>query len=155
MRTKATAAILVSLVLLGGIPALAGGGHGCKAGTQDCLDKMAADMKGKGLIGVDGEWDEVAEGFRVESLIPGTNAEHAGVRIGDVLMAVNGIPLKEEAATKADRENRRPGANVSIVVLREGERKMMNVTLSAMTEEQMARYVGAHMLEHAVVARND
>ena len=32
---------------------------------------------------------------------------------------------------------------------------MMNVTLSAMSDEQAARYVGAHMLDHAVVAQND
>ena len=36
-------------------------------------------------------------GFRVEAYIPGTQAENAGVEIGDVLVAVNGIDLSDEA----------------------------------------------------------
>lgn len=152
---KKMLATWVVLVLLAGIPVLAGGGHDCKAGTQDCLNRMAQNLGNKGLIGVDGEWDELAGGFRVESYIRGMHAEHAGVRIGDVLLAVNGIPLGDEESTRADSASRNPGSDVSITVLRDGKKMMMSVTLSAMTEEQVARYVGSHMLEHAEITRND
>ena len=152
---KKAIATLSVLVLLAGIPALAGEDHKCKAGTQGCLNKMAADMKNKGLVGVDGEWDEEAGGFRVASYIAGTHAEHAGVEINDLLVAINGITLSDEEKTKADRDNRTPGSEVSVTVLRDGKKKKMKVTLSALTEEQIARYVGGHMLDHAVVASND
>jgi S1-C subfamily serine protease len=148
-------ATLVVLVLFAGIPALAGEGHKCKAGTQDCLNKMAADMENKGLIGVDGEWDEKAGGFWVMSYIEGTHAQQAGVEINDLLVAINGIALSDEAKTRADRGNRTPGSEVSLTVLRDGKKKKMKVTLTALTDEQMARYIGGHMLNHATVAQND
>lgn len=152
---KKILATLAVLVLLAGIPALAGESHKCKTGTQDCLNKMAADMKSKGFIGVDGEWDEKAGGFRVMSYIEGTHAEHAGVEINDLLVAINGIALSNEEKTKADHGNRSPGSEVSLTVLRDGKKKKMKLTLTALTDEQMVRYVGGHMLDHAVVAQND
>ena len=74
--------VLILAVALAG-PALAGEKkHDCTASTQDCLNKMAASMKTKGFIGVDGEWCDLSNGFRVESYIPGMNAQQAGIEIG-------------------------------------------------------------------------
>jgi len=151
---KKTIVIVAALVLLAGIPVLAGD-HGCKASTQNCLDKMAVDLTSRGLIGVDGEWEEESGGYRVESYISGTNAREAGVELGDLLVAINGIALSDEEKTEADRENRTPGSEVTVTVLREGKKKKMKVTLSALTREQAATYVGYHMMKHALVAEND
>jgi C-terminal processing protease CtpA/Prc len=152
---KRSIANLGILALLAAVPVLGGPGDKCEASTQECLNQLAADLRHKGLVGVDGEWDDMAGGFRVKSYISGTNARSAGVRLGDIVVAINGVPLRDEAATKADRKNRAPGSEVSLTLLRDGKKKKMRVTLSAMTEAQVASYVGWHMLDHAMIAQAD
>jgi C-terminal processing protease CtpA/Prc len=152
---KRTLLILSLLLTLVALPALAGEGKKCTASTQDCLNKMVSHLKNKGLIGVDGEWDDSTGGFKIASFMEGTHAEAAGVRTGDVLVAINGIPLKDEEASMADRANRKPGAEVTITVSRDGEKHDMKVKMIALSEEQVATYVGQHMMEHAVIAQAD
>ena len=106
-------------------------------------------------IAVDGEWDEAASAFKVESFLEGSGAEAAGVRAGDLLVAVNGIALGDGEATKADAGNRAPGSTASITVVRDGKKMNMDVTLIGMSEQQVAIYVGQHMLDHAVIAQAD
>ena len=152
---KKSLTVLSLLALLAVAPAMAGGGHKCTAGTQDCLNMMAQQMQNKGLVGVDGEWDEAAGAFKVESFLEGSGAEAAGVRTDDLLVAVNGIALSDGEATKADSANRAPGSKASITVVRDGKKMNMDVTLVGMSEQQVALYVGQHMLDHAVIAQAD
>lgn len=144
--------VLLGLVALLSLPAFAG--EGCEAGTQACLDEMANYMAKKGLIGVDGEWTD--DGLVIGSFIDGTNAQAAGVRLGDVLIAINGISLSDKDAMKADSENRNPGSVAKITVLRNGEKKKMKVTLMGLSQEQIAKYVGKHLIEdHVKMAKAD
>ena len=147
--------ILSVLATLIALPAAAGEGKKCTASTQDCLNKMVSHLKNKGLVGVDGEWDEVRGGFRIDSFLEGSRAPQAGVRAGDLLLAINGIALSDEKASMADRANRKPGATVSITVSRDGGKHDMQVTMISMSDEQIAMYVGRHMFEHAVIAQAD
>jgi C-terminal processing protease CtpA/Prc len=116
---------------------------------------MASHLMNKGLVGVDGEWDDEAGGFRIASFLEGSLARSAGVRVGDLLVAINGIALGDDEQTKADNGNRKPGSDASIIVERSGRKHEMNVTLVGMTEEQIARYVGYHMLDHVEIAQAD
>jgi predicted metalloprotease with PDZ domain len=153
MRKSLT--ILSLLTLLAAAPAWAGEGHKCTAGTQECLDMMANQLKHKGLVGVDGEWDDAAGAFKVETFLEGSGAEAAGVHLGDRLVAINGIPLADAEASKADAANRKPGAEASITVMRDGKKLDMEVTLIGLSDQQIAMYAGQHMLDHAVIAQAD
>lgn len=152
---KKSLTILSLLALLAAAPVIAGDGHKCTAGTQDCLNMMAKSLQNKGLVGVDGEWDESAGAFKVASFLEGSGAQAAGVQTGDLLVAVNGIALSDGEATKADAANRAPGSKATITVLRDGKKMNMDVTLVGMSEQQVALYVGQHMLDHAVIAQAD
>ena len=103
---KRAITILSLLVFVVTVPAIAGEGHKCTASTQECLNKMVAHLQNKGLVGVDGEWDDEIGGFKIATFLDGSQAEAAGVRAGDVLVAINGIALNDEDATMADRANR-------------------------------------------------
>ncbi|HET6278451.1 MAG TPA: PDZ domain-containing protein, partial [Candidatus Polarisedimenticolia bacterium] len=79
---------VLGLAVLAAAPAFAGEGK-CNASTQECLDKMAAHMKDSGWVGVELEKSDIG-GYEVAKVIPGSPAEEAGIRAGDVLFAMNG-----------------------------------------------------------------
>jgi S1-C subfamily serine protease len=152
---KISIAMIVALVAIS-LPLIAGEGHKkCTAGTQECLDQMASNLKHRGLIGLEGEMTE--QGYVVQKFIDGANAESAGLMKGDILVAVNGISITEQDAAKADSKNRLPGKIAKVTVLRGGEKHTMAVELVGMTEQQIAQAIGGHMIDHAevTVASND
>ena len=140
--------LLAALVATGA----AWAGHGqekCTSGTQDCLNMMAKNLQKKGLVGVEGEWDDAVNGYRIEQFVDGSHAQQAGIRAGDVMVAVNGIALNDKDASYADRENRLPGKTAKVTLLRDDEKVHVKIELVGMSEEQIARVVGDHMLQHA------
>ncbi len=148
--------LVVGLIaVLAGLPALAHSEGACKGSTQECLNKMASKLKHKGLVGIKGQWDEAIDGYRIESYLENGNAKASGVKIGDVLVAINGIRLSDEEGSNADKSNRMPGSEVKITVMRDGSEQTMNVVLVGLTEEQIAKSIGAHMLNHVQVAKAD
>jgi len=80
--------LILVIAVIAVLPAFAGGDHGkCKYSTQDCLDHMAIKMKSSGWVGVELD-TEVAEGYAVTKVFPGSPAEAAGIQAGDVLVAL-------------------------------------------------------------------
>lgn len=130
----------------------------CPEPMESCLSTMIDRFKKTGLIGLDGRWDEEVKGYRIEKFLEGSVAEKAGVMVGDILVKVNGIPLADEKAFKADAENRKPGKEVTVTVTREGRPLTFTVTLIPVPADIMAREVGRHMLEYhspAVAAKQE
>lgn len=80
-----------------------------------------------------------ASGALVSELTPGTPAQEAGIRIGDVITGVNTTDVegpRELSRAIADFD---PGADVSIKVFRDGREQTVDVTLGELpTREQLA-----------------
>jgi len=123
----------------------------CSYGTQDCLDHMAAKMKTGGWVGIELEKDEATGVMTVQRVVPGSPAEQAGLQVGDVLFALNGIEINEknETALKTAKKDWKPGQNVSYTLKRDGRSVNANVTLASMPADVLAKFIGEHMLEHA------
>jgi len=123
----------------------------CSYGTQDCLDHMAAKMKTGGWVGIELEKDETTGVMTVQRVVPGSPAEQAGLQVGDVLFALNGIEINEknESALKTAKKDWKPGQNVSYTLKRDGRSVNANVTLASMPADVLAKFIGEHMLEHA------
>lgn len=137
-------------IALSAAMAIAGSGEKkkCAASTQDCLDAMAAKLETKGLVGVEGEWDDTAKTYLIKSFIAGGQAQTSGLQAGDKMVAINGIKLGDEEGAKRDQANRVPGRVAQVTVLRGDRELSVAVTLMALTHEQIAAAVGEHMLEH-------
>ena len=131
--------------------AAAGEGEKCKYSTQECLDYMATKMQNSGWVGV--ELDETADkiGMQVTKVMEGAPAGAAGIQIGDVLLAINGIELSEANEEKLSeaRASLKPGAAVKWTMRRGDSQRELDLTLAPMPADVLARYVGTHMLEHA------
>lgn len=167
---------LALIVALAGT-AYAGSGHGsqakadakathakkgdCPDGVENCLTKRIAEYKAKGWFGI--ETEHVAEGSyhaRVTRVLPGSPAEAAGLRAGDVLVALNGVELAAEnkPALKKMKHSLHPGSEATYTIQRDGAKQQVAVTLGEVPTEVMAAWIGYHMLEaHAPVrvASND
>lgn len=148
MKRTWLGALAASLMITG---AALGGGK-CPYTTQECLDLMATKMKDSGWVGVELERKEDDYGpMTVMKIVEGSPAEKAGIQIGDVLVAINAIPLEEGNQKKLSeaRAASKPGQSVTWTIRRDQEKRDVSITLGAMPADLLARYIGSHMLEHA------
>lgn len=170
MKTKLWISLIV-LALLVAAPALAGGSecaarkaahaasqtasqaHGCTADTQFCLNQMATKLKNKGWVGIELDVDETSGVMTVSRVEYDSPAQAAGMRKGDVLVALNGVRFDNEdkEMLHAAKSQMKVGSRVSYTVKRDGYKKKLDVTLAAVPDDVMARWVGQHMLSHATI----
>jgi S1-C subfamily serine protease len=145
---------LVAVVALVAVPAFAGEGHKCTASTQECLNKMAAKLKNKGWVGIELDKNKDTGTLTVTRVVPGSPAEQAGFRQGDMLLALNGVDMysSDKKALHGAKKAFKPGAQVTYTVERAGSKRDLDVTLGTVPDDVLAQWVGGHMLEHADVA---
>lgn len=150
---KRTGLSLVAVALIVSAFAYAGGDKKvekkCTASTQECLDKMAEMLPNRGLVGVEGDWNDEAGTYSIKSFLAGSRAQSAGIQVGDEMIAINGIKLSDQEAGYKDQAHRTPGQVAQVTVRRGGVEKTLAVTLMKMSDEQIAATIGEHMREHA------
>jgi S1-C subfamily serine protease len=143
-------ALAVVLATAGAVSA--GGGHGEKHASADsCLAEKAARMAKHGWLGL--ETDKAAAGgYTVTAVHPGSPAEAAGFRAGDVLVAVNGVRFAEadKEAVKKAKAGLGVGSQVSYTVARDGGERQIQATLAPVPREVLARWLGEDVLDHHV-----
>lgn len=74
-------------------------------------------------------------GALVARVFPGSPAEAAGFRDGDVILAFGGHDIPSAAALPPRVGSTPPGEEVAVAVLRDGERERIEVTLGELPEE--------------------
>ena len=70
------------------------------------------------------------EGALVTRITGGSAASGAGLRVGDVIVRIDGKPVNEASDVQAFVRSRRPGDTVDIVVIRDGEQRTLSATLT-------------------------
>ena len=159
MKKTFLIAIVVGLAFVV-LPAIAGEEHAesaeyekkCGADAQACLNWFAEKYKDRGWAGVSLEMSD--DNLRVSEVHYGTPAAKAGVKEGDVLVAINGVEYSEENREKmAELEKLMvPGQEFTYTISRNGKNKEISFALDEMPLDVVARMVGMHMLsDHAAV----
>jgi len=72
-------------------------------------------------------WD----GVRLGSIVPGSAAERAGLRAGDVLVRLDDTGLQRFSDLRALLDRHRPGETLQLVYLRDGLDRATAITLGA------------------------
>jgi hypothetical protein len=92
---------------------------------------------------------EIAEfgGIRIAQLMPGFPAERAGLRVGDVVVAVDGEPPSAEGDPFGLRQSRADDRPLKFEVVRDGRRLALPVRLS--DRAPASRPTGAYMVLRA------
>ena len=75
-------------------------------------------------------------GVAVRAVIPGSAAEEAGLKVGDVITAVDGTRIDGPARYVAKLGRRKAGERAEIAIVRGGKEQSMAVTLKARPREQ-------------------
>ncbi len=78
-------------------------------------------------------------GAIVSAVAPGSAAEHAGIKRGDVIKSFNGQPVHDFNALRNRVADAAPGSSAPVVVVRDGAEKTMTVTLDEAASSRAAR----------------
>jgi S1-C subfamily serine protease len=62
--------------------------------------------------------------------VPGGPAEAAGVKAGDVIMAIDGTPIDDTNALRIKIASSQPGTAVTLTVWRDGREQQLRATLA-------------------------
>ena len=147
--------LLAACSFAGSTLAIAGdtSGKKCEYSTQDCLNHMAAAMKASGWIGIEYEPKENTGETVIQRVVPGSPAEKAGLHAGDVLYALDGVEINEKNRDVLTQKRKQwaPGKTISYTIKRGAATTKLPVTLGEWPADLLAKYIGQHMLEHAVI----
>src|SRR5580693_5372459 len=78
-------------------------------------------------------------GALVGDVSPGSPADKAGLKSGDVITQVNGQPIEDASQLKLRVAESAPGSKVQLTVNRNGEAKTFDVTLGSLPENKVAK----------------
>ena len=87
-------------------------------GIQEVTSDLAASLNLKDVRGV-----------IVNLVSPGSAAEKAGIRRGDVIVAFNGTPVTDSNSLRNKVAGTQPGTQVNLTILREGREQQVSATL--------------------------
>ena len=76
-----------------------------------------------------------AEGVYILEVVKGGAAEKAGVKKGDVLLAIDGAAVKDGAAVQVKVNSFHPGDKATLKIVRDGKEKEIDVTFSGTSRE--------------------
>src|SRR4029450_8329514 len=96
--TRRTVVTMALAALVSAPASLAGeGGHKCSYPMQQCLHHMSSTLKNGGWVGIEFDDSGVAGGgYKILRVVPESPAEKAGLLVGDLLHALNGVVLAKE-----------------------------------------------------------
>ena len=119
----------------------------CPAEASTCIRDMAAGLKKRGWIGI--EWDESEPRPVVSHVVIDSPAAQADLRVGDVIMAFEGISTAEDPAViwAAMKKVLLPGRVIRLDIVRDGVAQTIEVELVAMPDHIIAQWVGMHVLQ--------
>ena len=95
------------------------------------------------------------EGVLVAQVVKGSPADKAGLKTGDVIVAFTGKPVKNAAQLRNMVALTPPGTKARVVVIRDGKRRELTVTIGELSEEAMASAGGEGILEQLGFAVQD
>ena len=157
---KRTVTLLVLSSVLAMAPAVfAGEGKECSHQGKAAHSAKVAEMKSRGYLGFETKKDEASGTWTVAKVAPGSPAEQAGFRAGDVLVAMNGVAVRSDnkEALKKAKANLAVGKQVTYTVARNGRNQDLTATLSPVPEAVLAQWIAeeeAAQKEAAKMAAN-
>jgi serine protease Do len=75
------------------------------------------------------------QGVLVNSVVPDSPADDAGLQQGDVLVALDGRPMKDSSELRLAAARANPGDRVEVTILRDGKERRLQLTLGEFPED--------------------
>jgi len=112
---------------------------------------MAKNLSNRGWVGIEMD-DKGGVGMMViTKVIDASPAEKAGFKVGDALVAVNGVTFSEDNEKQLEdiKYSMTPGADFTYTVSRKGSKVDLDVELGSIPDHVKAQWIGGHMMDHA------
>ena len=77
-----------------------------------------------------------SRGVLINSVQPGSPAQKAGIRAGDVITALNGTPVDDPNALRNRIASTPPGSEVTLTILRNGQEQQVRARLTSLSESK-------------------
>ncbi|MGE4061907.1 MAG: Do family serine endopeptidase [Rhodospirillaceae bacterium] len=81
---------------------------------------------------------DISRGALVRDVQPGTAAAEAGIKSGDVVVAMNGLDVDTSSSLRNRVGLTKPGETVKLSILRDGEKREIDVTVGKVDPNQQA-----------------
>jgi membrane-associated protease RseP (regulator of RpoE activity) len=105
-------------------------GQGPAAAGAEKADPRAVAAAEPGYLGVvTDDRDDRGRGVRITEIVKDSPAQAAGLKIGDLVTAINGKPVRQMTDVSPLMKNATAGSKLGITVVRDGETRTMAVTL--------------------------
>ncbi len=121
----------------------------CNQTPRECVEYMSKKMRDSGWVGVELEFD--GKLFTIQKVIVGSPAGEAGLQVGDILLAIDGVPSREVANRMASSRNKlkwKPGQQIKYKIEREGRGRTIEIEMARMPAHVLARYIGQHLIDY-------
>jgi S1-C subfamily serine protease len=96
---------------------------------EEALAKASARKPPLGVSVADAKSVTGIEGAYVGRVTPNSLAEQAGIRVGDVIIAMGGQPVRSAADVERMYANLRTGSRTTLTCLRQGQRIQIELSL--------------------------
>ncbi|MDW8104845.1 MAG: trypsin-like peptidase domain-containing protein [Armatimonadota bacterium] len=93
------------------------------------LDEMRAGRLRRPFLGVMPADRDGVEGAEVVRVVPNSPAARAGIRLGDVILSLNNVPVRRAADVTSLLRRLKPGDRIQVEILRGSQRLRLSVTL--------------------------
>ncbi len=157
MRRVLAVALPIAIALGAGTAVRAGDGAACNGSIEDSR-KAVAEAHARGWLGIELGQGAVVGGLVVRKVVAGSPAATAGFREGDVLVAVNGVPVTGSVDATAAPTWRAvsPGDRMTYLVRRGGKEIKLKATLARIPEAVFSTWLDHQMtVEHGVLIARD
>lgn len=138
---------LAATLLGGGATLLAGDARSCSVRAHECEQSIRDAMYGRKYLGAkfgDSRW-----GLTVKEIIAGSPAARGGLKVGDRIVAVNGIDCSKADMPRFKRVlgKAKDSGKLTIAVQRLGAVSWVTLELRPMSNEQIRRAIASHIRE--------
>ncbi|MEL6190891.1 MAG: Do family serine endopeptidase [Bacteroidota bacterium] len=80
------------------------------------------------------------QGAYIVKVLAGSGAQEAGIRVGDIIISVNEVPVNSTPELQEQVSRYRPGENIEVKVFRKGDEKIFNVALQSIDGKNERSY---------------
>ena len=125
----------------------------CNTPPDECARQIRQMLAGKPYLGV--ELAELLPGLAVKTVVPDSPAEHADLKAGDRLIAVNGHRTTEASIKDFKTilaEVGRTHRHLWMLVQRRGALKKIDVMMEPLSKAMIERIVAQHLAEAHSIA---
>ena len=122
------------------------GGHACTDTVENCKAQLAKDLAGRGWLGIKMEPREDGT-VTVVKVVPDSPAQEAGLKEGDVLVALGGARFGKASEEDLEKERKgwTPGTRLAYTVLRDSKEISVPVKLAKMPDSVREEIIAMHV----------